>query len=148
MPSCMYSAICCSYGACDFDDVLLGCVAKRECLCLTHDCCLAPAPVEPFGVGMITDTATNPNECCRIGLYCCACGLQTPSYLCTEATKCCCLEGASSLPCGDEYLNDFVCAFYCLSCAPNCGCCVPPPPCPALDKMLGKEAPTAEAMKR
>jgi hypothetical protein len=127
----------------------LGCVVKRECLCLTHDCCCAPPPVKPYGCGLITDTSKNDKECCRIGLHCCACGLQSPAYCCAEASKCCCLEGASSLPCGDEYLGECVCACYFLQCAPKCGCCAPPPDCPALDKMLGRvDIPSGEQMKR
>ena len=32
-------------------------------------------------------------------------------------------------------MDECVCALFCLSCAPKCGCCAPAPDCPAIDSI-------------
>uniref|UniRef100_A0A7S3DUT9 Uncharacterized protein n=1 Tax=Entomoneis paludosa TaxID=265537 RepID=A0A7S3DUT9_9STRA len=134
MPDCdkpmICSACCCFYTACDFDDVSLLCHHSSDCLCIRSSSCCAMG-VEPRGVGCTADKSKD--ECCMIGLYCCDCGIVTPKVLCASYRKCLCLQGAAACPGSPAYMDDFVCALYCLACAPQCGCCVTAPECPAID---------------
>lgn len=143
----VFSAICWFYEACDFDQILGGCKAKSECLCLVRECCFA-AGEEPVGTGLITNPENK--ECCKIGLYCCACGIKQPERLCAIAEHAFCLKAAGSIPPDKEYLDQCVCATHCISCAPECGCCVDAPACPALNKAIHDyhPAPTAMGMDR
>ena len=54
-----------------------------------------------------------------------------------------------SFPFSEDYVPRFVCAVYGLSCAPEFGCCKPPPYAKALDKPKGGGAPTtSDEMER
>ena len=141
----MFSACCCCYESCDFDNVILCCMGSSQCLCFTGEHCLAMG-VEPFGVGMVTDSTKK--EICKIGLYCCTCGLKTPEVCISSAEQFLCIKSAASLPCDKDYVPGFVCAMYCLQCAPEFGCAKPPPACPALERLTANATPATAAMQR
>ena len=139
---CMFTGCICCYHACDFEDIVWCYVNKGDCLCLRHDFCMA-VNIEPKRCGMTTDTTKG--ECCKISCFCCDCGLINPTVLCNGASQCLCFQNVSALPFDDDYLSDCVCAYYCIQCAPRCGCCVAPPHCKALRQTIHPEQPAAQA---
>lgn len=92
------SACICGYNAIDFD-VLNNttCCYKgaSECLCLTNERCLA-LDEEPLGWGMVTNPANK--ELCKLGLFCCTCGIKEIEVLCAGVEKLLCFSAAQSLP--------------------------------------------------
>lgn len=118
------TAFLCTYQACDFDDCIVLCKGSDECLCLVSEHCLALGE-ESLGIGMVTNEAQG--EICKIGIGICTCGLKQPKVLCAGVDQVCCIVGAQSLPFDDAYVGKPVCAYCCLACAPECGCCVNAP---------------------
>mmetsp|Transcript_8890 Transcript_8890/g.18475 ORF Transcript_8890/g.18475 Transcript_8890/m.18475 type:complete len:168 (-) Transcript_8890:201-704(-) len=133
---CMVGACCCGYNAIDCNNIEMGCRTEEDCLCIRHTTCLS-FTAKSKGLCLTTDKDAE-EECCKLGLFCCDIGLIKPSTLCSAAGVLCCFYDVCSLPCSDQY-NPFVCAYLGLQCAPRCGCCIPPPPCPALDKLRADE---------
>jgi hypothetical protein len=152
MAPCMVSGCCCCYNAFDFDNFMLLCVRKSECLCCVEEGCLA-LNTPSLGVG-ITTNAEN-KECCKISLPCCSVGLKTPETCFRSAERCLCCKGASAFPFDELYVEKFVCAgCYGIQCAPECGCCSSVGTnTPALDRPLNDyspltPAPVAEKVER
>ena len=144
----LFAALGCIWEACDFDNILVGCKGKSECLCLTSENCCA-VNEEPVGVGLVTNPENK--ECCKLGFYCCAYGLKMPERLCASADQICCIKRAGALPPDSQYNDKFVLSYYCLTCAPECGCCIDAPDCPALEKPMhdySKLSPNAIEMER
>eukprot|EP00550_Attheya_septentrionalis_P001405 CAMPEP_0198288744 /NCGR_PEP_ID=MMETSP1449-20131203/7154_1 /TAXON_ID=420275 /ORGANISM="Attheya septentrionalis, Strain CCMP2084" /LENGTH=130 /DNA_ID=CAMNT_0043986951 /DNA_START=196 /DNA_END=588 /DNA_ORIENTATION=- len=100
------------------------CKGSDECLCIVSEHCLAMG-VDSLGCGMVTDESKN--EICKIGVPCCTLGLKKPEIVCAGVDQCLCMVGAHSFPYNDKYVGKPVCAVYCLSCAPEVGCCVEAP---------------------
>jgi hypothetical protein len=92
---------------------------------------------------MTTDKSRD--EICKIGLLCCDYGIIVPKKLCACAGQTMCCYSVASLPFEKDYVPSPVCSCYYLQCAPKCGCCVPPPPCPALERVRAVQS---EAMDR
>lgn len=141
---CMLNACFCVYTACDFEDCKIGCVSAGDCLCCRHNCCLAVGH-DSVGCGM----TTQEDECCKIGCFCCDIGLLCPARLCTHAEQVFCIQQVGALPFDKDYVPDCVCAYCGIICAPECGCCAAPPPCPALNKLKAGQMPKpVAAMQR
>jgi hypothetical protein len=122
MPPCMGSAFICGWQACDMDNITVCCIGKSECLCCVGEHCLAKDE-KPLGMGMVTADG----EICKLGLNCCTCGLKQPQVCCNTFERCLCCSSAESFPMTpDSYVSVPHCAYYCLACAPECGCCVAP----------------------
>jgi hypothetical protein len=117
-------ACCCQYTAFDFSDIKLLCVDEEEFLCIFAKGCLAAG--EPvLGPGMIPPVEEK-GEICNLGCGCCSYGLKKPSVCVKGRSHCLCIQSAKALPCDEEFVPAFVCAAYCLQCAPTCGCCKSP----------------------
>lgn len=58
------------------------------------------------------------------------------------------MKEAVALPLDPEYLNEIACAYYCLSCAPTCGCCQAAPRCVALERSVFDYSPVSPDMKQ
>ena len=128
MPPCQVSAFICGWQACDLENITLCCKGGGECLCCVGEHCLDPKE-PPLGPGMIT----KDGEICKLGLFCCSCGLKAPEVCCNSFDRCLCCSEAASFPFGeDKYVTQPHCAYCCIMCLPECGCCKPP----------GKDAPT------
>lgn len=134
---CMLEACGCCYSALDCNNIELGMRMEEDCLCIRHACCLSLS-AKSLGFGLTTDE-NDPDEICKVGLGVCDLGLVKPSTLCAGAGKLCCYYEVVSFPCSENYVNEFVCAFCFLQCAPNPGCCKPPPDCPALNQLCSTE---------
>ena len=59
----------------------------------------------PLPVGMVTED----KMICKLGLFCCACGLKVPEVCCNGTGKCLCCKNACSLPFSDT-VKEPVCA--------------------------------------
>lgn len=119
MSPCMCSALCCSYTAIDCDNISLICKDKGECFCCVTERCL-DINEESLGVGLTTNE--DNKECCKISLFICSCGLKTPDKCCASAGRCLCFKSASAFPFNDQYLENFVCAWYGIQCKSSRGC--------------------------
>jgi hypothetical protein len=144
---CMDNACICCYTACDFEDFVFGYKSSGDCLCLRSACCLAIG-ADSLGCGLTTDE--DKGECCKLSCIIYEYALVDPQVLCSKAEQCLCFQNVASLPFQDDYLSECVCASCFIQCAPECGCCVKPPPCKALRlKKEKEEAPlAASAMTR
>jgi hypothetical protein len=121
----------------DCNNILLFFKGAVDCLCIRHSCCCAVMTPDK-GLGLTTDETRG--EFCKIGLFCCDLGLILPTKLCGCASQCLCYYSVANFPCSNEYIPAPVCT--CLpfcQCFPRFGCCVTPPPCPALDKVLNDQ---------
>mmetsp|Transcript_7734 Transcript_7734/g.18951 ORF Transcript_7734/g.18951 Transcript_7734/m.18951 type:complete len:163 (-) Transcript_7734:210-698(-) len=134
---CMTGGMCCSYQAFDCNNIEMGCRAAEDCCCLRHTTCLSMT-AKSKGFCLTTDKDDDA-ECCKCGLFCCDIALVKPSTCCSGAFVLCCCYEVCAFPCNDEYVPGCVCAYLGLQCCPTCGCCIPPPPCPALDKLRADE---------
>ena len=133
MAPLLLQAIGCFWSGCEFDDCICGCKRKSQVLCCIREIACAPGE-ECTGCGMVTNP--NNNECCKIGCLLCACGCKEPDTCCKGACQMCCIKEVIALPLDNEYLDTPVCAYDCLSCYPNCGCCVEAPRCVALERSV------------
>ena len=137
----MVSACICCHSTCDFDDITVCCKFADECLCcVEEDCCAAGEESKGFCCVEKKD-----GEFCRCALGCCAYALRKPQVLCAGGGSCLCCWEAASFPFSEDYVPSFVCAAYCLQCAPEFGCCKPPPYSKVLDKPKGGGSPTVAA---
>jgi len=126
----LFSACICNYLTCNFDNIpgTLGCWQKGECLCLNGgNCCALSGDASdntlsnPYPVGKIEDSSV----ICKLGLFCCACGLKVPSICCNGESSCLCCKGAAALPFADP-VPEPVCALYGLRILPGpMGCGMP-----------------------
>ena len=118
------SACICCYAACDMTDIKILCVEEGEQLCcFMKGCFAAGEPV--LGPGMI-EADKEKGEMCNLGLGCCSIGLKSPKVLCKGESHCLCIKQAASFPFDNDYVPNCVCAYGCLQCAPECGCCKSP----------------------
>ena len=102
-----------------------------------------------MGCGCTTNKENK--ECCKCAVPCYAIGLKWPERLCAGAGRFLCIKSAQSFPFHPDYVEDFVCAYYGIQCAPECSCCGPKgTECPALDRPLTvyKSAPSRSDMIR
>lgn len=134
---CMASGCICYYNACDFDNFVFCLKGACDCLCIRQSCCLA-INAKHRGCGITTNK--EEGEICKIGLFCCDLGLIRPNKLCVYASQCLGLDEVASFPFNKEYVGEPVCACCFIQCIPECGVCVAPPDCPALDKILQGES--------
>lgn len=141
----MFSAFVCCFNGCDLDNIMLCCKGETEFLCFVNEHCCA-AMVEPFGIGMVTDE--QKGECCKLGMFCCTCGLKQPTVLCSGASQFLCLVQVQSFPFDANYVAEPVCAYCCATCLPEMGCAQPFPHCPALEKIKELTTPASEVMVR
>ncbi len=127
MPNTLCDACICCYASCDTENIKIGVDSASECLCLVGaECCAIGAKSK--GCGIVTED----DECCKIGCFICNLGLKSPAVLCAGAGQCCCCKEVASFPFNEDYVKEPVCAVCCISCAPEAGCCVEAPDCPAL----------------
>eukprot|EP00009_Paramoeba_aestuarina_P005014 CAMPEP_0201515968 /NCGR_PEP_ID=MMETSP0161_2-20130828/7402_1 /ASSEMBLY_ACC=CAM_ASM_000251 /TAXON_ID=180227 /ORGANISM="Neoparamoeba aestuarina, Strain SoJaBio B1-5/56/2" /LENGTH=150 /DNA_ID=CAMNT_0047912933 /DNA_START=68 /DNA_END=520 /DNA_ORIENTATION=+ len=129
MKNCVYSGFLCCYNGFDIENIVLCCVGAGDCLCIREACCCA-GNVEPRGIGLVTNK--DAGEICKIGCFCCDCGLIYPTKCCAGASACLCCYSVSSFPCSGYYMKDATCAYCFLSCLPELGCCLPQQECRAL----------------
>lgn len=122
MAPVMWNACCCCYDACDCDNTIICCKGRTECLCLVREACLS-LDEEPLGVGLVTNKANK--ECCKIGLYCCTCGIKTPETIHSSASQCLFFKSVCSCELREEYVKDFVCAWHGLQVSWLTGLCCP-----------------------
>jgi hypothetical protein len=143
---CMTEGCICCYHAYDCEDLVCCYIGSGDCLCIRHsECCALGA--KPKGCGLTTDETEG--EICKIGLYCFDLGLINPQVCFMEACQMCCMQRVAALPFQKDYVPDCVCAFYCIQCAPRCGCCVAPPPCEAIKQLkIGMPVSAQPTMQR
>ncbi len=121
MPGCIANAFICTVTTCGCSDCRIGLGNKSELCCLVEECCLACGE-EPLGCGMVTNE--DNDEYCKIGCCLFACGLKSPQRLCSFAQYFLCMKSKASFPFTKGYVENCHCALCCLSCAPECGCCL------------------------
>lgn len=141
----MFSGCLCCFTGCDLDNIMLCCKGSTELLCFVNEHCCA-ANVDPYGIGIVTDETNH--EICKLGMFCCTCGLKKPEVLCSGASHFCCIVQVQSFPWDKDYVADPVCAFCCFQCLPEMGCAKPYPDCPALDNIKDLTTPATEVMAR
>jgi hypothetical protein len=129
----------------DCNNPILLCKGEDDCLCLRHSYCIA---VNTPHKDVCCTTDKQRGEVCKLALFCCDLALVYPTKLCGCAGQFLCCYSVASLPCTREYVPDCVCSFCYLQCFPKCGCCVAPPPCPALDKVLRNQPIHSQVMVR
>ncbi len=134
---CLVEACCCCYAALDCKNWVIGIKLEEDVLCIRHACCVA-LNAKPLGCGVTTDE-NDDDELCKLGFMCCDLGCVKPKTCVSSASAVCCLYEVCSFPCHENYVEGCVCACCFLSCAPSCGCCEPPPECPALNKLCDDE---------
>jgi hypothetical protein len=84
MPAKICDACICCIDGCDFENIVLGCKGKGQFCCIVEEACLAPGE-DSLGVGCVTNA--DNNECCKLGLLCCAVGLKSPDTCVKSAGK-------------------------------------------------------------
>jgi hypothetical protein len=141
----VFSALYCCFNGVDMDNIMLCCKGETEFLCCVNEHCCA-AMVEPFGIGMVTDQ--QKGEFCKLGMFCCTCGLKKPQVFCSGATQFMCLVQVQSLPLDPYHVKEPACAYCCISCLPTMGCAEPLPYCPALEKIKELTTPASEVIVR
>lgn len=133
--SCVFKALLCYWIACNPS---CGCRGSAEFCCMRRTFCFELCGcnnVEPRGVGLVTNSE-NSDEICKLGFYCCDYALIYPRLLCAFGSQGLCIKEACSFPCHEEYMDEPMCALYCISCYPTCGTAVHPPKCRALENLL------------
>ena len=128
--NCMVEGLVCFHTSMDCNDWQVCCAGVNECLCVRTSHCLACNAV-PRSLGCCTHNPAR-GECFKCGIYCWDCALIQPRLCCGVAHQTLCMHESGSLPLHKDYLDEPVCAYYFLGCLPKCGCCVEPPPSPAL----------------
>jgi hypothetical protein len=141
----MISGCICCYNALDCESITVLCKGAGECLCcIAEDCCAAGEESKGFGC-----PEKKEGEICRLACPCCVRGLKIPTVLCAGSGSCLCCYSVASFPFNEQYVPGFVCAVYGLQCAPECGCCKPPPYAGSLDKPKGGGgSPSSASMER
>ena len=104
------------------------------------------ANTDPFGIGMVTNESNG--EICKLGMFCCTCGLKKPQVLCVGASQFLCLAQVQSYPFNKDYVAEPLCAYCFSQCLPEMGCFNPFPECAALDKIKEHTTPASEVMYR
>jgi hypothetical protein len=95
-------------------------------------CCSVNTELKGWGV----TTNTDRDEFFKVGCLCAEIGIVEPTTLFGYSMQSLCCYSVVSLPCGDkEYIPAPVCGVCFFQCFPEFGCCVAPPPCPALDNV-------------
>lgn len=111
----LFSACFCCFTALYTEfPALVGCMGKEECLCIEEELC-CKLGTEPIPVGL----KTGDGYICKLGLFCCSCGLKMPQVLCKgKGQFCCCVQGAA-LPPDDEV--PMMCGTLFIACLPKFG---------------------------
>lgn len=141
---CMIDGCCCLYDAIDCNTIELGVRSANDCICIRSSCCLSFS-AKSLGVGLTTEEGPDSDEICKIALYCCDLGIIKPSTCCSGAESILCYYRVCSFPLNKDYIDECVCSFCFLQCAPTCGCCEAPPECPALAKTVTEAVPIVAA---
>ena len=145
---CMSNGCIFCYDACDCGHCICCCLSEIDCLCYRESCCLA-CNAKPRDCGCCVQSRDR-GEICKIGCFCCDVGLVYPTKLCACASQYWCCTSVASFPWSKEYVKAPVLAWCFLQCCPKCGCCIPPPDCPALDQIqagdMGPVAPASVVM--
>jgi len=137
---CIMGGCCCFYTAFDCKNIEVCCRYEYDwCFCIRHACCLSLTS-KPLGLGLTTNK--DDGDCCKVAAYCCDLGVVKPVSCCSGAHSCLCCYRVCSFPCTERHVDTCVCSCCFLSCAPTFGCCVAPPPCPALNKLRGDDVET------
>jgi len=123
MPKFTFFGCCCCYDSIDLDYITICCKQEGETCCCTNRGCLS-VDEESLGVGCVQG---DMDECCVLALFCCQMGCKSPATCVNGWSRCLCFAAAQSFPCADDkYVENCVCNFYGLACAPQCGCCPAP----------------------
>ena len=131
--SCVVNGLVCFYAACTTD--VCACHAQEECLCVKRSMC-CDGRSDTLTIGLDTTSLYHADRAyCKTGLGFCECALIPPRTLCASASHVLCLQSAGALPLHEDYLDDAICAYYCLQCYPTCDCAAQAPRCPALERM-------------
>ena len=134
--TCMCNAILCSYVGFTSN---FGCRFQEECLCFRRRCCLDP-DAQPLTCGISTvEEVHRPNQpdlICTLGCKCYEVSLIYPRTCYGAGQHALCMKSGAAVPFHEDYLQEPVCAYYCISCAPKCGCAEAPPKCLALEHMM------------
>lgn len=139
----MVSGCICVWCGVDLDRVMLCSKLQTEFMCFTHEHCLA-ANHDQLGIGLVTAS----DEICKLGFFCCTCGLKKPMVLCKGAGQAWCVTAAQSFPWDKDYVGEPVCAVCGFQCFPELGCGKPYPTSPALLKIQQDSTPITEVMTR
>ena len=125
---CMFGAtLCCYHG---FDCGNFSCCWKGEVenCCVNHKFC---CDTLEEGLGChCCDTERKDVDCvtswlcCRLSWFCTT--RRCCTLCCMADLRCLCCTHGCAVPCTGP-VNDCVCAMYGIACAPECGCCKPPP---------------------
>ena len=143
---CMFLALGCCFTGCDFDNIMLCSKGNLECLCMTHEHCLA-ANHDALGIGLLR--SDDSKECCKLGMFCCTCGCKVPEVICKGVTQFLCLVQAQALPLDKDNVTVPVCALCCYTCSPEpMGCVEPYPESEALNKITEFTTPASEVITR
>mmetsp|Transcript_44932 Transcript_44932/g.111871 ORF Transcript_44932/g.111871 Transcript_44932/m.111871 type:complete len:142 (-) Transcript_44932:379-804(-) len=119
----MFSGCICCFSEVDIDDFMVGCLYERQCLCLKDECCIA-ANGTPKPVGLVQDS----EFICKLGLFCCACGLKSNILpLCSGVGQCLFCKSAASFPFDSATVPAPVCAVCFIQCLPEQGLFKPAP---------------------
>ena len=128
------NAFICGYTAIDLDNISCLCKGKSEVCCFVSESCL---DINEGSLGCGITTNKDNKECCKIAIPCYSFGVKWPERLCSGASQFLCIKSAQALPFHEDYVNECVCAYGGVQCAPVCSCCGPKgTECPALDRPL------------
>lgn len=141
----VFNALGCCFTGCDFDNIMLCSKGDMECLCFTHEHCLA-ANHDSLGIGLLK---TNDDGLCKLGMFCCSCGCKMPQVLCKGVTQFLCCVQAQAFPLDKEVIGEPLCTVCCYTCKPEpMGCAKPYPDSPALNWILECTTPASEVITR
>lgn len=123
---------------------------QDECLCIRRTYCFEPCGcnngTQPRGIGLVTEP--EQGEFCKIGAYCCDYALVKPRVLIGCASHSLCVKEVGSFPFHEDYVDEPLCALYCVSCVPECDIAAEPPRSAALDRMQTASPPASSRMDR
>jgi hypothetical protein len=139
----MVTGCVCIWCGFDLDRVMLCSKLQSEMLCFTHEHCLA-ANHDHLGIGLLNA----PAECCKLGCFCCTCGLKIPEVLFQGAGQAWCVTAAMSFPWHKDYVESPVCAVCGFQCIPDLGCAKTYPVSNALLKIQHASTPISEVITR
>ncbi|KAL7565022.1 hypothetical protein ACA910_020734 [Epithemia clementina (nom. ined.)] len=139
---CIFEALCCVWVSCGPE---CGYRGQAECCCLKKTLCFEPCfcnNAKPRLLGVDCDPV-DPNEICKIGLYCCDYSLVYPRVCFGIASHFLCLREVGSFPLHSDYLDHCRLGLYCISCCPKCAIAAPPPRSKAFDDLHYNDTSTA-----
>ena len=122
MPECVFSACLCGHCSVDMENLLIGCKAEDECLCIKRGCCCGiDKNASSYPIGL----TKKEGNICNLGCFCCECGLKVPQVLCSGFARFLCFKEGCAFP-FNEHNPELVCAVCFLKCMPGFGCMQPP----------------------